>query len=254
MIKLKNKSAETLIEIMIALAILSLVLISTMRVVANSKQILSSAKNREQAISLAREWLELVRYTRDYNWMNYKSKRRICWNFFADNSDDTWIVEPATGDDDCLDTWDWYAHHLLYGPYIPLHNLNSPDYSWKFFLTTFGLTDLDDTWKLKDNWAIYTDLEIFSLCQDWTWGLIISCKNPWLIAADLVKLKFFRKINIEYIDIDWTIVNFQNPINKKEANHMRVKSTVIWPEWSKVQWVDLVTIYSDYLWTTQRTE
>jgi len=40
---------------MIALAILSIVLISTLKIVAGARLTLDSAKNRSQAVSLARE-------------------------------------------------------------------------------------------------------------------------------------------------------------------------------------------------------
>ena len=158
--RILSKKAETLIELMIALAILSIVLISTLKIVAGARLTLDSAKNRSQAVSLAREWLEMTRYLRDYNWMNYWSNRRLCWNFSADNQ--KWIIADWTIDwswlldDECLEAippWAWYANHTLYWWYIPYHNINNSSYSWKFYLSQNWWL-ITSSWDKKNDWAI----------------------------------------------------------------------------------------------------
>jgi hypothetical protein len=55
MINKNNKRAETLFEVTIAVAILSLVLISAIKIHANAKLSIETARDRAQAVSLARE-------------------------------------------------------------------------------------------------------------------------------------------------------------------------------------------------------
>lgn len=247
-----KKRAETLIELMIALAILSIVLITSLRIVAGARLTLDSAKSRSEAVSLAREWLEMTRYLRDYNWMTYWSVRRICWNFAADNqklATPDWVIDLL--DDQCEEVFGsvWYANHTLNWWYIPYHNINSTG-SWKFYLSA-SWWSIDVSWAKKDEWSIYSDLSNFRLCQNWEWWLIMPCNNPWIWTSS-IWLKFFRKVQIEYIDFKWDSIDFLDVNNKKWANHMKVTSSVIWPEWNKIQSVDLVTIFSDYYWRSKR--
>ena len=240
-IKIKNPRAETLMEVVIAVALLSFILITTLKIVWNARQSLDSAKNRAQAVSIAREWLEIARYSRDANWITYSNNIRQCWNFHRDNTPD-WIIN---FNDDTCEPWPGgvFPEHPLQWSYIPLQNIDD-DTTTRFFLSTLTWADiLDDTWNLiwTNGFSIYKDLTLFRLCEDWKWWLIVSCNSPW-ISEEAKWLKFFRKVKIDYVDIYWE--DSWGDI----SDHMKVTSSVVWPQWSNTQSVELVTILSDYYW------
>ena len=78
--KLKRKnSGETILEVLIAVTILSSVLIATY---SNLNQAVSTnvnVRNRVIAMNIAQEGLEAVRNIRDTNWLKYSGDRRSSW-------------------------------------------------------------------------------------------------------------------------------------------------------------------------------
>ena len=257
-----NRKWESLIEIMIAIVILTIVLISMSKILWNSKITAKSSEKRIEAVSLAKEWLEIFRYYRKYNYMKYSDKKRICWNFLEDNWDDPsdayphiwwdWILNAS--DDNCLENiqvWkDWSANHILLDDkyYVPLQNLSNENF-WRFFLTT-KWQDLNSSWDKKDDWQIFVDLEIFQLCSSTDTWLIMSCESMWLINKE--KLPFFRTLKIEYVNSLWElcstnpVVDSCNLVDPKTLNQIKVTSSVVWPVWPWIQSVDLTTIFTDY--------
>ncbi len=75
-----NRRGETIAETLIALSVLAIGITMAGTALATSLKNVSSSKNREVAVSLAREGLEAVRNIRDTNWLKYSSRRRDCWN------------------------------------------------------------------------------------------------------------------------------------------------------------------------------
>lgn len=70
---------ETILEVVIAIGILSLVLFSAFGLIAQSIATHTNIKNRVTAIDLAREGLEIVRNVRDTNWIKYSGDKRTQW-------------------------------------------------------------------------------------------------------------------------------------------------------------------------------
>ncbi len=97
---LKNNSrGETIIEIIIVLIIIVLTLTSSFKIISLSFRHTKITKDRIIAINLAREGMEAVRYIRDYNWLFYGSKQRICWNHLEDWNNDGILNGDEDGDD-----------------------------------------------------------------------------------------------------------------------------------------------------------
>lgn len=274
MLKLfSNKKWESLIEIMIAIVILTIVLISMSKILWNSKITADSSEKRIEAVALAKEWLEIFRYYRKENYMKYSDKKRICWNFLQDNPWDLvaasrynstdWLIN--SDDKDCEENdqvWkEWSANFILNDNslYLPLQNLSDENY-WRFFLST-KWQDLVNLWSKKNDWNLFQDLEIFQLCnnidKNLNGWLIMSCESMWLEDDKKEKLPYFRTLKIEYvnslwelcssnpdIDMDWT--EDCNLLKPKSLNQIKVTSSVIWISWWSVQSVDLTTIFTDY--------
>lgn len=272
MIKIfSNKKWETLIEIMIAVVILTIVLISMSKVLWSSKITADSSEKRIEAVALAKEWLEIFRYFRKENYMKYSDKKRICWNFvtdneWADNSSDkyTWDWTLDSDDDECKEssTYTWSAIYYLQDDslYLPLQNIKDEDY-WRFYLSDLW-RDLRTDWNKKDDWQIFVDLADFQLCKDTKNWLIMSCKSMFPDWDSLKKMPFFRVLKIEYVnslwelcstapDINWDWntdcdTNTNNTDNPKSLNQIKVTSSVVWQTWFSIQSVDLTTIFTDY--------
>lgn len=251
-----GKKWETLVEVIIALLILSIVLISTFRIMWNSKLSVDTARDRSQAVSIARDWIESVRYIRDFNWIKYSKDKRICWNFLADNQAwwvTDWVINFSWWDSDCSESmiWSnkWSANFIFSWSYLLLQNLSDESYS-RFFLST-RWENLDSIWSKKDNLNIYSDLNLFRLCQNGSWWIIISCFSPW-ISSEYKWIKFFRKIKIEYIDIFGNYYDISS--SPQLANHIKVTSTVIWPHANSVLSIELTSILSDYYWRNTRND
>ena len=92
----KNISGETIIEVMLTLTIILLAITSGFKLITMAFTQKSLTHNKVIAINLAREGMESVRYIRDYNWLFYGSKRRVCWNHLEDFNHDGY----AFGDED----------------------------------------------------------------------------------------------------------------------------------------------------------
>ena len=70
---------ESLIEVLVAVVILSTVLTATFAILNRTISTNVNVKNRVIAINIAREGLEAVRNIRDTNWLKYSGDRRGKW-------------------------------------------------------------------------------------------------------------------------------------------------------------------------------
>jgi len=257
-----NKKGESLIEIMIAVVILTIVLISMTKILWNSKIVAKSSENRIEAVALAKEWLEIFRYYRKNNYMQYSDKKRICWNFLNDNWDDVaasydyphskadWKLDSNDAECDVSSTASWSANYILQDNdlYIPVQNLSDKNY-WRWYLTTLWI-NLNNLWAKRKDWDLFNDLALFQLCKDKDNWLIMSCKSMWLSNKE--KLPYFRVLKVEYIDSLWQLCSNSYSIcdtwvwNEKSLNQIKVTSSVIWTVWPWIQSVDLTTVFTDY--------
>jgi type II secretory pathway pseudopilin PulG len=81
-LKLKKhtvKRGDTILEVVIATAILSTVMIATFNILQRAIDTNLNVKNRVIALNIAREGVEAVRNIRDTNWLKYSGDRRKKW-------------------------------------------------------------------------------------------------------------------------------------------------------------------------------
>ena len=77
--KIRNKTGETLLEVLIAVVILVLFLSSILAVINRAIFMNENIQNRVEAINLAREGIEGVRNIRDTNWLRFSGDKRNKW-------------------------------------------------------------------------------------------------------------------------------------------------------------------------------
>lgn len=70
---------ESLLEVVIAITILTMVLSSAFGVLIQASATNGNSVNRVVALNLAREGIESVRNIRDTNWLKYSGDRRVKW-------------------------------------------------------------------------------------------------------------------------------------------------------------------------------
>lgn len=80
-IKRKGQSGQSIIELLIAILVLSMVLVSVTLMATKSIQLSQTASSREKAISLARTEIEEIRKNRyvDCMWSEFKDLGSTCW-------------------------------------------------------------------------------------------------------------------------------------------------------------------------------
>ena len=227
---IKNKSGESILEVMITMFIIFLAVSTAFRMLNLAFLQKNLTEDRVIAINLAREGMEAVRYIRDYNWLYYGSKRRVCWNHLQDNNDsgDTGHGDGLLNNDDneCSeDGINKFASDQL-GSHSSTSDKFQMEYALKqdeshWFLTREGDSShpIDNgDWDTLDMTNIATiegdtssigekssnsnsTVESFRLCKD-TAGdnLIVSCLNSsGYSAANTTDItKFFRYIKISY--------------------------------------------------------
>lgn len=75
---------ETILEVVIAMGILSIVMFSAFGLIGQAISTHTNVKNRVTAVDIAREGVELVRSIRDTNWIKYSGDKRTQWLCYQD--------------------------------------------------------------------------------------------------------------------------------------------------------------------------
>jgi hypothetical protein len=241
-------------------------------------------QDRVIAINLAREGVEAVRYMRDYNWLYYGSKRRVCWNHLQDNNsgDGDGVINGS--DSECTESGNnGFATNQI-GSHIG--DTDSMEYALKqdgshWFLTRKGF----DTHIENGDWDTLTadkiatnegtiggdgakssnttdTIESFRLCKDNAGtDIIVSCLNgSGYSAANANDItKFFRYVKIEYpnhasysndptstTSIEYPTGSGNNYSRGQLHNKINVIVGVKWEEAGNMQDVELVTLLSDF--------
>ena len=86
-----NKKAYTLVELMIAIALIGLGLAGILRLLSEGLSFVDRTRQDVVAINLAREWVEAVFSLRNSNWRKWSWKKDKCWL-----ASDTFAVYPGT--------------------------------------------------------------------------------------------------------------------------------------------------------------
>ena len=75
----KKVSGESVVEVMAAMAIASILIIGAIELVSRSYSIVGETNKKIEAMNLAQEGIEIVRNTRDTNWLKYSGDMRANW-------------------------------------------------------------------------------------------------------------------------------------------------------------------------------
>lgn len=78
-LKFGRHRGDTILEVMVAMALLSMILAGTFSILNNAIEANANVRNRIVALNVAREGFEAVRNLRDTNWLKYSGDRRGKW-------------------------------------------------------------------------------------------------------------------------------------------------------------------------------
>ena len=281
----KNTSGESIIEIMITMMIILLAVTTAFRMLNLAFLQKNLTQDRVIAINLAREGVEAVRYIRDYNWLYYGSKRRVCWNHLQDNNggDGDGVINGS--DSECAESGSNGFAQSQIGSHTG--DIDSMEYALKqdgshWFITREGFnshTVDNGNWDTLTSNNIATNegvvgsggskstnttdtIESFRLCKDSAGTeLIVSClNNSGYSAANANDItKFFRYIKVEYpnhanysndptstTSIEFPSGSGNNYSRGQLHNKINVIVGVKWEEAGNMQDVELVTLLSDF--------
>lgn len=165
-----KKSWTTIIEAMIAMFIIIVWIIWVYTIYWKSQKLSTSVENRVKAISIAREWIEVLQNIRDTNWVLFSADSKNCWNVMDYNVSCLWNGNFK------IQPWDYKIY-------------KDTDNRWK-------LLPITATWEY-DNPGYRTEYEV-------------KLDNNWLYTQswwNSFKPLFTRKINISYIDTNWWAID-----------------------------------------------
>ncbi len=261
MFNLKKTRGETIIEILLTSIILMITIISGFKVLSSVFTTKKYTEDRIIAVNLAREWLEAIRYIRDYNWLFYWGDAEVCWNHYEDFNNDgksDWDENDNSTIWEILDWCDvnnlkpiawgiwneqeyilkqrewgthWFLTRNVWWSLIALDSASS-DVNCEDKDLDLGFDDCWDTLSTEWYWATSPTASYFQLCKWANWtvkeGFSISC-HDW--DADTSKpTEYYRYIKMSYDDV----------------STMRA---IVWVKWiagESTQDVELTTILTNF--------
>ncbi len=102
---------DSILEVVIATALLSTVLIATFSILDRAVRTNANVKNRIIALNIAREGIEAVRNIRDTNWLKYSGDRRGKWLCLDTTGDPNSCLNTTTGN--TIDSGDTGTYYLV---------------------------------------------------------------------------------------------------------------------------------------------
>jgi len=215
--RVKEKTAETLVEVVVAVFVVVMGSAVATTLIVNSMRANSFSKDNLVALNLAVEGLEAVRNIRDTNWMKFGFDKTNCWN-----------LVPGLGAGDCKPQSGAYPQ-IAEGYYTA--DLNPISYEFNLGSVADSL-NLNSASNPNDSYQLgYVDLTTVAGTQD---ILITEDTIAGLGLTNAGASKFYREIHIEYDTGD-----------PATGEIMYVISTVQW-EQNGVHEVVLTTSLSNY--------
>lgn len=160
-----SKKWTSIIESIVLMLIITIWVVWVLNIFSNSQKLSVNSKNRLEAISIAREWIEWITNMRDTNWILFQANLDDCWNTLNYNAD-------------CITLW------------------NTAISSWSYIL----YKNTDDRWYLSgitvwwdySSWSYRTAFEV-KLDNNWFYT------QSWWVTS--LKPFFTREIKFDYF---WT--------------------------------------------------
>jgi hypothetical protein len=168
-----QKSWTTIIEALIAMYIVIIWTIWVYTIYEKSQKLSTSVENRVKAVSIAREWIEVIQNIRDTNWVLFWADSKNCWNVKDYNVLCLWATTNAYK----IPAWDYKIY-------------KDEDNRWKLLSGSVATTDYKD--------PLYRNEYIINTDSNW-----LYTQSWWTSFAPI----FTRRINISYIDTNWWVVD-----------------------------------------------
>lgn len=206
----ENKSAFSIIEVLIGIFIFTMWMLSVYMLLQSSFNMNEDNKNRIVAANLAREAVELVRNVRDSNYKNIHKFNQINPKFSSSDSDDYSKTE------NIFQTWAYYK----------IWN----NFNWVVSEFPIKMEKIDNFWE----W-------IYELSKMENYRLCLNSENKYSYCdSDFnKKTNFYRYIKFDDLSYEsgWTI--------HIEADSYKLTSKVLWyAKW--LHETDIKTILTDY--------
>lgn len=207
----RPKKGVTLLELVIAVGILWVWLVSILWLVSRGNKSVDRLRQEIIATNLAREWMEAV-----YNIRNTNRRRRwwskdACW-LKVDPMDDQWSDGDCSNDD-----------RIQTGSYIVVHKKTS----WQEYFALSGIT----TWPLDISFFDEGIDDQYSLCYT-GWRRkscpgIIDTRGEWLFFREIEGKWLFEKNNNQTWGINRSCADGStSPCNSSDAKEFRFCSHV----------------------------
>jgi hypothetical protein len=202
---IKSKHWTTIVESLVVMLIIVVWVVWTYKIFTNSQKLSDSTAYRLAAISMAREWIEVITNIRDTNWLLFWSNTTNCWLTFNYNSS-------------CI-TAGWTTTNIPTWSYKIYKNSNNRWYlSWPIATWNYS----DSTY--RDNFRVNLDSDWFYTQSGWTNFLPI----------------FTREIKIYYPSDAWTppqSVNVESIVRWSDSSrtnwNFEVKLQTLLTNWKK---------------------
>ncbi|MBD3270555.1 hypothetical protein GF376_03440 [Candidatus Peregrinibacteria bacterium] len=211
-----SKRAETLLEVIIAIGMISIAAATSATLIVTSLNAVSFNKDSLIALNLAQEGLEAVKNLRDTNWIKFSSAPERCWNLLP-------------GELSCPN------------PKAQVSFLNS---SSEYSLTE-TLEEQSDTLDLEDGTDDAFRIRRYDINSDG----VADFSRSGVESGALDSTKYYRSISIEYKNVSYDESNnlyTTSTSNFDVANTMIVTSKVQWFGNDRVNTIELQSALSQY--------
>ena len=218
--KTKNTLWFSIIEVLVAIFIFSLWLVSVYAVISSTFRLNEYNKNHIIASNLAREQIELLKNIRDVNFktVHKYNERNPNWN---STNDTLYYRDP----DNFFSIWSYY--------------LIDNDYSSSaiFPIKVSEITNFWE-WKGEVSWWGFWKMQSYRLCLD-SENKYLSVDSNWNCPVLSEETKFFKYLKIDELKYNSWWIDYDIP------NSFKVKSKVIW----YIRWyheTEINTIITDW--------
>jgi len=143
-----TKAWSTIVEVMISLLIISTWVIWIYNIYIKSQNLSQSTENRVKALSIAREWIEVIQNIRDTNWIPFSADTKNCWNTLNYNINCIWNATTT------WKIWSWYyiiEKDVTNNRWLLTKKTTTWEYDSSSYRTEYKVF-IDDDWFYTQSW------------------------------------------------------------------------------------------------------
>ena len=225
--KMKNKSAFTLIEILIAIAVFSIGILTVLRLITWNMAAIDKVKIKTQATILAKEWIELVYNLRDSNY-----EKEQDWNCIFSQQMYYKNIDDKFDENEICNWYFWSGNEnqilqISFDPKIYLYSNLKEFGSW--FEENFENNKL--YYQIWEIWAIFTPAWNYKT-SDWYNLFWYDHDTNWQES------NYARYIVLTGVTASWQVLD-KNKI-------LKIESHVLYKKWNYAWEVILESFIGDY--------